>query len=394
MSWQELCLSEVCSFENGDRGKNYPGKSALLDEGMPFVNAGDLEEGMLRVNGLSYISLSHYQRLSNGKFSEGDFLFCLRGSLGKFAFVDRAIEGAIASSLIIIRPRTGLHPGYLKHYLASDLCSKEIASYANGAAQPNLAASSLKQFKIPLPPFDKQKQIAAILDKADQLRQKRRQAIALLGSLTQSIFLEMFGEPVSNPRGFAVKELQEIVDPDRKITYGILMPGPDVPDGVPYVRVVDMRDGLVLVDQLRRTTSEIAKEYRRSSLRAGDLLVSIRGHVGRLAVTPPKCGGANITQDTARLAIAGANPLYVSALLSTSEAQHWMSQRTKGVAVRGINLGDLKKFPVMLPAISEQNDFARQVEQKLKVLQLKEAQLNSSESLFSSLQHRAFAGQL
>ncbi|MBY5585829.1 restriction endonuclease subunit S [Rhizobium leguminosarum] len=252
----------------------------------------------------------------------------------------------------------------------------------------------LKRLQIPLPPLDEQKRIAAILDKADQLRQKRRQAIALLDSLTQSIFLEMFGDPISNPRGFAVKELQEIVDPDRKITYGILMPGPDVPDGVPYVRVVDMRDGLVVVDQLRRTTSEIAQEYRRSSLRAGDLLISIRGHVGRLAVTPPECGGANITQDTARLAIAGAHPHYVSALLSASEAQHWMAQRTKGVAVRGINLGDLKKFPVMLPAISEQNDFARQVEQKLKVLQLKEAQLNSSESLFCSLQHRAFTGQL
>lgn len=394
MSWNVARLSDVCNFENGDRGKNYPGKSALLDEGIPFVNAGDLQEGVVRLDGLSYIAASHYQKLSNGKFLQGDFLFCLRGSLGKFAFVDQAIQGAIASSLIIIRPKEGLYPGYLKHYLASGLCFRQIALYANGAAQPNLAASSLKQFEIPLPPLVDQKRIAAILDKADALRAKRRRAITLLDSLTQSFFQEMFGDPVSNPKGYAVKELQEIIDPDRKITYGILMPGPDTPGGIPYVRVVDMRDGMVLSNQLRRTTPAIAHEYRRSALKAGDLLISIRGHVGRIAVTPPLCDGANITQDTARLAIVAANSRFIGALLASDASQHWMARRTKGVAVRGINLGDLKKFPVMLPPADLQVEFAEKIEQQAKLLQLKELQAQRHEALFASLQHRAFTGQL
>lgn len=269
-----------------------------------------------------------------------------------------------------------------------------LDAMGTGATFKEVSKATVSRVEIPLPPLDEQKRIAAILDKADQLRQKRRQAIALLDSLTQSIFLEMFGDPIDNPKGYAVKELQEIIDPDRKVTYGILMPGAHIPDGIPYVRVVDMRDGLVLTNQLRRTTPEIAQEYRRSALKSGDVLISIRGHVGRLAITPPECEGANITQDTARLAITAANSRFISAQLAAGSSQHWMAQRTKGVAVRGINLGDLKKFPVILPSKEMQNDFAKKVEQQEKLLQLKEVQVSHYESLFSSLQHCAFSGQL
>ena len=262
------------------------------------------------------------------------------------------------------------------------------------AGQKRVPADLLKRLEIPLPPLDEQKRIAAILDKADALRRQRRQALTLLDSLTQSIFLEMFGDPVSNPNGYKIRELQEIVDPDRKITYGILMPGDNISNGIPYVRVTDIRDGEILTDQLRRTTPEIANEYRRSSLKCGDVLISIRGHVGRIAVAPLECEGANITQDTARLAITGANPRFISAQLAAESSQHWMGQRTKGVAVRGINLGDLKRFPVILPPVGLQKNFEAKIESQSRLLKLKEKQFRYFDSLFASLQHRAFSGQL
>jgi type I restriction enzyme S subunit len=342
------------------------GRYPIIDQGQDFIGGYTDEESNLVAGDGPWIVFGDHTRAL--KFVE--FPFCMG-----------------ADGVKILK---------LKDEKAADL--KYVCRFLESANIPSAGYSRhykfLKRLGIPLPPLNEQKRIAAILDKADQLRQKRRQAIALLDSLTQSMFLERFGDPISNPKGFPTRELQEIVDPIRKITYGILMPGPDIANGVPYIRVVDMRDGLVLMDQLRRTTTEIAQEYRRSSLKAGDVLISIRGHVGRLAVTPPECDGANITQDTARLAIVGANALYVSALLATGSAQHWMAQRTKGVAVRGINLGDLKKFPVMLPEISEQKEFARQIEQIIKVMQLKDAQLKSGDSLFSSLQRPAFTGQL
>jgi len=324
----------------------------------------------------------------------GDFLLTNSMSFGRPYIM--ATSGCIHDGWLVLRPHDEkiVWREFFYHLLGSQAVYDRLAGRAAGSTVKNLNTDIVASIEIPLPPLDEQKRIAAILDKADALRAKRRQAIALLDSLTQSIFLEMFGDPVSNPRGYPIRELQEIVDPERKITYGILMPGPDVPDGIPYVRVVDIQGGAVLTQQLRRTTREIATEYRRSELKAGDLLISIRGHVGRMAIAPLECDGANITQDTARLAVTGADPHFVCAVLAAGSSQHWMDRRTKGVAVRGINLGDLKRFPVILPPADLQRQFAAKVEQQGWLVKKTLAQEIEAHALFASLQHRAFSGQL
>lgn len=164
----------------------------------------------------------------------------------------------------------------------------------------------------------------------------------------------MSGDQV--PGGWTSYVLEELVDPDRPITYGIVLPGPEPPrGGVPYVRVVDMADGTVRPDSLRHTTEEIAAKYKRSVLRAGDLLLSIRRHVGRLGFVPHGLDGANITQDTARLALVDScHHRFVYWALNSVSVQRWMAKWTKGVAVTGINLGDVRKIPIALPALSEQ----------------------------------------
>ena len=262
------------------------------------------------------------------------------------------------------------------------------------AAVPGLNRNDAYRLETLLPPLHEQKRIAAILDKADALRQKRKKAIELLDSLTQSIFLDMFGDAIENPHAYPVQPLEEIVASDRKVTYGILKPGPNIQTGVPYIRVVDINGGSILTEQLRRTSTNISEQYKRSRLQPGDLLISIRGHVGRMAIAPKACDGANITQDTARLAIEKANVEFVMALLTTSGAQHWMKQRTKGIAVRGINLGDLKRFPVMLPDESLQGSFAGKSRSIKSLLANARCHHAKAETLFRSLQHRAFAGEL
>jgi type I restriction enzyme S subunit len=153
--------------------------------------------------------------------------------------------------------------------------------------------------------------------------------------------------------------LEQLVDPNRPITYGIVQPGPDIPGGVPYVRVVDIQDGAVISQQLRRTSPDIAQSYRRSSLSAGDLLISIRGHVGRTAIATPNIDGANLTQDTARVAVLPpANVRYIQRYVESASARHWLTQHTKGVAVTGINLTDLRRLPVPLPPPPEQRRIA------------------------------------
>ena len=175
--WNIKHLGELCKLENGDRGKNYPSQSSFVSNGIPFINAGNLDNFSISDIGLNFISEEHFRRLSNGKFVKGDILFCLRGSLGKFAIVETEAMGAIASSLVIIRPHSELNLGFLKAYLQSGLCADMIRTYDNGSAQPNLAAASLKKFQIPLPPLSEQ---TRIVNRLDSLFERIDKSIALL----------------------------------------------------------------------------------------------------------------------------------------------------------------------------------------------------------------------
>jgi type I restriction enzyme S subunit len=122
--------------------------------------------------------------------------------------------------------------------------------------------------------------------------------------------------------------------------------------------------------------------------------MSIRGHVGRFAVVPPELDGANITQDTARLAIQGVSSVFVRECLRTEAFQRWMAKHTKGVAVRGINLGDVKQMPIILPSQGDQDRFARLAISVDKLKSAHGASLAKLDALFASLQHRAFRGEL
>jgi type I restriction enzyme S subunit len=120
---------------------------------VPFINAGHLTDDGIDMESMNFIPRGKFELLRQGKIHEGDILFCLRGSLGKYAVVEGIEEGAIASSLVIVRPEARVINRFLAAYSGSDLCTKMVRQYANGAAQPNLSARSLGKFQFPLPPL-------------------------------------------------------------------------------------------------------------------------------------------------------------------------------------------------------------------------------------------------
>jgi type I restriction enzyme S subunit len=167
--WTVSRLGDVCSFENGDRGVNYPSPSSFASNGVPFINAGNLSDGRIETEGLEYITREAFARLGSGKVKPGDILFCLRGSIGKFGVVSQDFgKAAIASSLVIIRPdEAEVRPDFLGRYFSSDLCAQMIDMLAGGGAQPNLGAKDLGQFMMPLPPLAEQEAISSILSDMD-----------------------------------------------------------------------------------------------------------------------------------------------------------------------------------------------------------------------------------
>ena len=165
------------------------------------------------------------------------------------------------------------------------------------------------------------------------------------------------------PTSWAFGDLERITDPRRLIQYGILKPGDHHERGVPYVKVMNIRGGRIELDRIRRTTPEIHAAYRRSALKSGDLLLTIRGTVGRLGFVPPDLDGGNITQDSVRIAVLpGIEPRFVYWFLQSPAAQEYFRANQKGVAVRGINVGDVRPMEIPIPPLEEQREIVRRLD--------------------------------
>ncbi|HIF9409821.1 TPA: restriction endonuclease subunit S [Photobacterium damselae] len=196
--WSTVRLGDIVTLENGDRSKNYPNKSVLVESGIPFVNAGHLVSGRIEKSEMTFITEERFELLRAGKFKNGDILFCLRGSLGKSALVENFDSGAIASSLVIVRADKSILPKYLMLYFDSPISNQNIKLYDNGTAQPNLSAADLAKFVLAVPSINEQHRIVAKVDElmtlCDQLEQQTEASIeahqllvsTLLNTLTHS----------------------------------------------------------------------------------------------------------------------------------------------------------------------------------------------------------------
>ena len=179
-----LKLGQVVQVLNGDRSANYPSKEQRVESGIPFINAGHLQNGDIDMSEMDFITPEKFQSLKGGKVQDGDILFCLRGSLGKCAIVRDIKEGTVASSLAILRPNEQVNSRYLLRFLQSGSCSRQIKKFDNGSAQPNLAAKSILNFELFLPALSAQNQVVKKIDElmalCDQLeaRLKVRSEVA------------------------------------------------------------------------------------------------------------------------------------------------------------------------------------------------------------------------
>jgi len=391
MAWNTARIESFCTTGTGGT----PSRSRLdrYYEGgtIPWVKSGELRETVIN-DTEEHVTEAALQETNVKLVPAGAVLLAMYGAtVGRLGILGVPATTNQAVCHIIPDPKTA-DVRYLFLALSNQVAT--IVARGVGGAQPNISQGIVKDLAVPLPPLPEQRRIAEVLDRAEALRAKRRAALAQLDTLTQSIFLDLFGDPIRNTHGLPVRPMIDLVDPNRPISYGILMPGPDQDIGVKYVRVVDMKDSGIELSGVRKTTEAISNSFRRSLLKPGDLLMSIRGHVGRFAVVPPELDGANITQDTARLAIQGVSSVFVRECLRTEAFQRWMAKHTKGVAVRGINLGDVKQMPIILPSQGDQDRFARLAISVDKLKSAHGASLAKLDALFASLQHRAFRGEL
>jgi type I restriction enzyme, S subunit len=395
--WKSVSLGEVCSFENGDRGENYPGRKAFVPEGVPFVNAGHLSDGLLDLSEMNFIPRDHFNRLGAGKLRLGDLLFCLRGSLGKFALVDNIDEGAIASSLVIVRPSPRLAPKFLKHYFGSTLCAEMVATYANGTAQPNLSARSLAAFQLPLPPLEEQQQIVAVLDEAfEGLTRARahaeanlRDARELFENALVGIFDDLQGTAPRMTLAAASITFGRGKSRHRPRNAPFLYGG-----DYPFVQTGDIRNSSGTVSSFTQTYSE--KGLAQSKLwPAGTICITIAANIAETAVL----GFDACFPDSIIGMVADQNitfPEYVEFMLRYFAAE--LKALGKGSAQDNINLATFEAATFPFPSIPTQVEavekLSRLTDATTLLSEAYRAKLERIDALRQSLLQKAFAGEL
>jgi type I restriction enzyme S subunit len=192
VEWPLSELGSVADFINGDRSSNYPSISDYAPDGLPFISAADISPSGLVLASVKRITTAAFDRLSSGKVQQGDLLFCLRGSLGKVARVPAAMTGAIASSLVIIRPQAKIDGDYLFYVLSGPLGQAITTRLDNGSVQPNISAAVLKKQRFCFPPLAAQRRIAHILGTLDDKIELNRRMNATLEGISRAIFKSWF----------------------------------------------------------------------------------------------------------------------------------------------------------------------------------------------------------
>lgn len=264
---------------------------------------------------------------------------------------------------------------FLRRFFQTELGVQLLGDASPGGAGRNrtLNQKFTSKIPVPVPPLREQKKIVAILSSVDDAIDATQAVIDRLAVVKKAMLAELLtrGLPGRHtkfkmteigevPEEWDVVTLDECIEAGRPICYGILMPGKGHPGGVPVVKVKDIKNGTIDESNILLTTPELDHQYRRSRLSEGDILLTIRGTSGRVARVPASLHNANITQDTARLTIrSDLNTDFVFYALQGPEVQRQVQENTRGQAVKGINIGDVRKLVVTLPSKEEQTAIAR-----------------------------------
>lgn len=456
--WRVVPTSELLSFvTSGSRGW----AQYYSDNGSPFIRIGDLQRGTLTVawQSAQRVRPPATTEGSRTRVQPGDVLISITADLGVVGVVpDGLPEAFVNQHVALARPTNAVLPRYFGWFLdAESGGQRQFRELRRGATKAGLGLNDIRSIDVPLPPLDHQLEIVAAIEthfsRLDaavasltraKANLKRARASVLKAAvegrlvpteaalaraegreyepasvLLARILAERkaawaasgargkYAEPLKSetnalpdlPDGWSWASVDELVQAERPVCYGVLKAGNHVDNGVPLVRVTDITSGDLSLGRLKRCSQERESTFARARLRPGDLVVSKDGTIGLAMIVPEALSGANVTQHVLRVAPNEAVlNRYMMHALHSSRAQGWMKGETRGVALQGINVGDFRLLALPLPPSAEQKRIAAEVDRRLSVLDALDASVTANLArcarLRQSILKRAFEGRL
>lgn len=372
------------------------------DVEVAFVGMSDLdpERALTRSNWIR-----PFQEVSKGYtvFADGDILVakitpCFENNkIGK-AQLQRKI-GVGSTEFHVLRAGPNVNDSYLLHFLRQERIRRQGEIRMTGSAgQRRVPTAFLQSLPIPLPPLDQQRRIAAILDHADALRTKRRQTLAKLENLAHAIFIDTFGSDEEQSGAWPKATLGELITDGPQ--NGLYKPSTEYGDGVPIVRIDSFQDGApIAIDRLKRVKVSDT-ETQAFTLDARDILinrVNAISHLGKSTIVSGLTETTIFESNMMRIRVntRRALPEYIRAFLGTASAKRQIRTAAKdAVNQSSINQRDVKQFVLPVPPIKLQQTYLERIQSSSHVGNVAESQLSELDSVFNSLQARAFRGEL
>ena len=303
-------------------------------------------------------------------------------------------EAYVVNHLAALIPNQRVVPEFLEHSLRAFSPIRLIQD----AGYPSIRLSDIAAMQIPLPPLAEQRRIAEVLDRAEALRAKCHAALAQLDSLTQSLFLDLFGDPASNPRGWPRVTLGELITKGPQ--NGLYKPSSEYGSGIPILRIDAFYSGQVTkLDVLKRVRVS-KEECDLYGLQVGEIVinrVNSMEYLGKSALIPELQEPTVFESNMMRFDIDRDNvePCYLVQFLQTNFIKSQILTASKNaVNQSSINQQDVKSFRINVPPFPLQREFARRVRAVEKLKTAERASLAELDALFDSLQYRAFRGEL
>ena len=388
MKWEMVKLGDICDLSQGiqvdikDQSLTKKGNQVRFLRIIDFTQGGDAPR---------YIDNPGERYF----LKENDLALVRYGSTG---FVCRGLEGVIANNLFKVTPKQNtITNDFLYWILISDNFQNFVKLNNKGAALQAISFGQIKAFQIPLPPLTVQKEIAEILDTADALRKKDNELLKKYDELAQSIFIEMFGDPVRNEKGWEVKKLGDCILKIQIGPFGTQLHESDyIQNGIPIINPMHMSDMKIHPNSNYSITKEKFNELKQYHLKKNDIILARRGEMGRCAIVTESekgflCGTGSLFLTVNESIL---HPLFLVYLLSRESMKKSLSNVATGTTMLNLNKDIVSNFMIIVPKIERQLDFIKSMEINEQNIALLKNQITHTNNLFHSLLQKAFKGEL
>ncbi|WP_264889504.1 restriction endonuclease subunit S [Shewanella xiamenensis] len=401
MSWPMVAIGEVCTLMTGGTPKTTE-KEFYENGDVPWIVSGDIHKG--EIYGCESKITKLAVEKSNARYLPKDSVLIALNGQGKTRGTVALLrmDGATCNqSIVSINPNNleQLSAEYLFYYLKSQY--QQIRNITGDKDRAGLNMPLIRGIKIPLPPLAEQKRIAAILDKADAIRRKRQQAIQLADDFLRAVFLEMFGDPVTNPKGWEVKKFGDVIDVltdyHANGSYKTLVSNVtllDEPDYAYMVRTTDLEKGN-FTDSVKYIDQHAYEHLSKSKVFGGEIIINKIGSAGAVYLMPflNKPVSLAMNQFLVRCNRLALNE-FMYYQLKTDSGNREILKRVQGAVTKTITKDAVRDIPIILPPLESQQNFV-EVANKIKRLKCRiHDSFELTESKFNSLSQRAFSGQL